>query len=176
MPCPKPPEVVHVSARVVEAFCAVQRRFYAGDDVASDLRAFLADDVAWHVPGRSAIAGEYRGVARVLAYFAARREIADETFRITPGGTLADVDRVVHFAGGQARVDGALRHWRTLGIFRIVDSLIAECRLLPFDQYEFDEIWAGREHERGPTVRPSEMELAGLEPATSWVRSRRSPS
>ena len=27
-----------------------------------------------------------------------------------------------------------------------------------------------------PAVRVSRMELAGLEPATSWVRSRRSPS
>jgi ketosteroid isomerase-like protein len=126
---------------VLERFYAIQRRFYAGEDAGADLRALLADDVVWHVPGRSAIAGEYRGLEQVLAYFAVRREIADKTFRITSRGALADSDRVVHFADGEALIGGELRRWRTVGIFNISDGLIAECWLLPFDQYQFDEIW-----------------------------------
>jgi uncharacterized protein len=129
------------NVRLVEQFYAVQRRFYAGEDVAQELRDLLADDVVWHVPGRSAIAGEYRGVEQALAYFTVRREIADNTFRITPRGALADASRVVHFADGEALIDGERRNWRTVGIFEISDGLIAECWLLPFDQYQFDEIW-----------------------------------
>jgi uncharacterized protein len=133
----------HSSARLVERFYAVQRRFYAGENVGADLRGLLAEDVVWHVPGRSAIAGEYRGLEQVLGYFAVRREIADNTFRITSRGVLADADRVVHFADGEAAVGGELRRWRTVGIFNIRNGLIAECWLLPFDQYQFDEIWSG---------------------------------
>jgi uncharacterized protein len=129
------------SERIVERFYAAQRRFYAGEDVAGELRAVLADDVTWVVPGRSRIAGDYRGPAQVLDYFARRRDAADRTFRITPRGTLADGERVVHFADGEATIGGEARHWRTIGLFTIRDGRIAECRLLPFDQYAFDEIW-----------------------------------
>jgi len=134
----------HSNARLVETFYAAQGRFYAGETIAADLRGLLAEDVVWHVPGRSAIAGEYRGLEQVLRYFIARREIADSTFRITSRGVLADADRVVHFADGEAVVGGELRRWRTAGIFIINNGLTAECWLLPFDQYQFDEIWSGR--------------------------------
>ncbi len=134
---------VHPNAQIVERFCAVQRRFYAGEDVAADLRGLLAEDVVWHVPGRSAIAGEYRGLEQVLRYFSVRRELADKSFRIASRGVLADANRVVHFADGEASLGGELRRWRTVGIFNIRDGLISECWLLPFDQYQFDEIWGG---------------------------------
>jgi ketosteroid isomerase-like protein len=132
---------VQPSAQTVERFYAIQRRFYAGEPVAPELHEVLAEDVVWHVPGRSAIAGEYRGVDEVLAYFGRRRDRADETFRITPRGMLAEGERVVHFADGEAELDGVRRSWRTIGIFRVIEGRIAECWLLPFDQYEFDEIW-----------------------------------
>ena len=135
---------MHRNARLVERFYAVQARLHAGENVLQELRGLLAEDVVWHVPGRSPIAGEYRGLADVHAYFIARRDLADQTFRVTPRGVLADDDRVVHFADGEALIGGELRRWRTVGIFTIRHGLIAECRLLPFDQYEFDEIWARR--------------------------------
>ena len=134
----------HSNARLVERFYAVQGRFYAGENVGADLRGLLTEDVVWHVPGRSAIAGEYRGLEQVLRYFAVRREITDNSFRITSRGVLADADRVVHFADGEAAVGGELRRWRTAGIFNISNGLIAECWLLPFDQYQFDQIWGRR--------------------------------
>jgi hypothetical protein len=34
------------------------------------LRGLLADDIAWHVPGRRAIADDWRGYDRVLGYVA----------------------------------------------------------------------------------------------------------
>ena len=131
----------HPSVEIVERFYATQRRFYAGEDVTAELRAALADDVLWVVPGRSTIAGEYRGPDQVLAYFARRRDAADRTFRITPRGMLADAERVVHFADGEALIGGQRRQWRTVGLFTLAGGRIAECRLLPFDQYEFDAIW-----------------------------------
>jgi ketosteroid isomerase-like protein len=135
---------VHPNAEIVENFYAVQRRFYAGEDVAEELRGLLSEDVAWRVPGRSAIAGEYHGIAEVLAYFAKRRDRTSGSFRVTPRGILADNERVIHFADGDALIDGRRRYWRTVGIFRVSDGRIAECWLLPFDQYEFDEIWGSR--------------------------------
>lgn len=132
----------HPNAQVVERFYAIQRRFYAGEDTADALCGLLSEDVAWHVPGRSSIAGHYHGRDEVLAYFADRRTQTAATFQIEPRGMLADDERVVHFAGGQAQRGGKTWQWETIGVFRVSDDKITECWLLPFDQYAFDEVWA----------------------------------
>jgi ketosteroid isomerase-like protein len=101
----------------------------------------LSQDVVWHVPGHSAIAGEHRGIDAVLAYFAKRRAMTDATFRVTVHGTALIGDRVVQLAGGRAERDGETVVWETAGVFRVAGGLIAECWLVPFDLYAFDQIW-----------------------------------
>lgn len=135
---------VRTTAQIVDGFYALQRRFYAGEPVEEELAELLAPDVAWHVPGRNVIAGDYRGRDEVLAYFRRRRDLADRSFVVTPRGTLADARRVVHFADGEAVLGGAARRWRTVGIFEVAQQRISECWLVPFDQYAFDEIWGAR--------------------------------
>ncbi len=135
------PAATESAARIVDAFYAVQRRFYAGEPVEEELAELLAPDVAWHVPGRNVIAGDYRGRDEVVAYFSRRRDLADRSFVVTPRGTLADATRVVHFADGEAVLGGGTRRWRTVGIFEVAQQRISECWLVPFDQYAFDEIW-----------------------------------
>jgi ribosomal-protein-alanine N-acetyltransferase len=132
------------AGQVVDRFYAIQRRFYAGEPVDEELAELLAADVAWHVPGRNVIAGDYAGRDAVLAYFRRRRDLADRSFVVTPRGTLADTSRVVHFADGEAMLSGETRRWRTVGIFEVAAQRISECWLVPFDQYAFDEIWAAR--------------------------------
>jgi ribosomal-protein-alanine N-acetyltransferase len=132
------------AAATVDAFYAVQRRFYAGEPVEAEMAAFLVPEIAWHVPGASAIAGHYRGQHEVLAYFRRRRDLAGRSFVITPRGTLADETRVAHFADGEAVLGGETHRWRTVGIFEVAGERIAECWLVPFDQFAFDAIWAAR--------------------------------
>jgi len=131
----------NLNARLIREFHDAQNRFYAGGDQ-EHVRAMLAEDVAWHVPGRSALAGDYRGREEVLRYFVARRDLAHATFRIVVRGVLADGEHAVIFAGGQVRRDGETAAWETVGVFRIADGKIAECWVLPYDQYWFDEIWS----------------------------------
>jgi uncharacterized protein len=131
----------HPNARVILEFHEAQGRFYAGGPEAP-LRAKLTDDVTWHVPGRSAIAGTYRGMEEVLRYFAARRDLSRATFRIEIHDVLANDERAVILAGGQAERDGKRLVWETVGVFRVAGGKIEEGSLLPFDQYVFDEIWS----------------------------------
>jgi hypothetical protein len=77
-----------------------------------------------------------------LGYFAARRSRAKATFRVQARAILADDERAVQLADGQLERDGQLRSWQTVGVFRIADGTIAECWLVPFDQYRFDELWS----------------------------------
>lgn len=131
----------HPHARLIRDFHAAQNRFYAGADQ-EPVRAMLADDVAWHVPGRSALAGDYVSRDEVLRYFARRRELADATFRITVRHVLADDERTVILAGGALQRDGQTLAWETVGVFRVAAGRIAECWALPYDQHAFDEIWS----------------------------------
>jgi hypothetical protein len=69
------------------------------------------------------------------------------TGRAGPGraarrGILADDQQAAHLADGQLERDGQLRTWPTVGVFRIAGGKIAECWLVPFDQYLFDELWS----------------------------------
>ena len=130
----------HPSVRLIEAFYRAQAAFYAGVYDTADLRGLLADDIAWHVPGRSPIAGHYHGHQEVLGYFAARRAHAKATFRVLPRAILADDQQAVHLADGQLERDGQLRTWQTVGVFRLAGGKMAECWLVPFDQYLFDEL------------------------------------
>ena len=133
---------MHPNARLLEAFYRAQAAFYAGGDDTAALRGLLADDIVWHVPGRSPIAGHCHGHHEVLGYFAARRAHAKGTFRVHSRAILADDQRVVQLADGQLERDGQLWTWQTVGVFGIADGKIAECWLVPFDQYRFDELWS----------------------------------
>jgi 2'-5' RNA ligase len=126
---------------VVRRFHAEQARVYAGSDV-SAIRDLLTDDVIWHVPGASAIAGEHRGVDAVLAYMELRRRIMDLSFRVQVHGAAIIAGRVVQLAGGTATRDGHEVAWETVGVFRVAAGRIAECWLIPFDQAAFDRIWS----------------------------------
>lgn len=118
-----------------------QNRYYQGGD-AGELTELLAADIAWHVPGVNAIAGDYYGLDEVLAYMRRRRELAASTMRMHPRELLVgDADHVASRTDGTATIDGIEHSWSTLGLYRVNDTHILECWLLPLDPAEFDAIW-----------------------------------
>jgi uncharacterized protein len=131
----------HPHAQLVRLFHELQNRFYAGGEQ-EPVGAMLTDDVIWHVPGHSAIAGDYRGRDEVLRYFARRRELAEATFHIDVRGVLADDERAVILAAGEVQSGNETLSWGTVGIFRLADSKIAECWVVPYDQRSFDVVWS----------------------------------
>jgi uncharacterized protein len=113
----------------------------AARDDASLAEAFT-DDIVWHVPGRSAISGNYSGKERVMEYVERRRELAAGTFEITVQDVLANDEHGLVVARGTAVRRGKRWEWRAHGLYRFRDGRIAECWVLPEDQYAFDEIWS----------------------------------
>jgi hypothetical protein len=108
----------------------------------ASLAALLTEAVVWHVPGRSAISGEYRGKDEVIGYVRRRRDLAADTFEITVHDVLANDEHGLVIASGRAKRRGKAVEWRAHGLYRFEDGKIAECWLLPEDQAVFDEIWA----------------------------------
>ncbi len=134
---------VDEAATNVELIAELHRRqgaMYAGGAV-EPVAELSAQDVVWHVPGRSSIAGDHRGVAAVLAYFQRRRQLAGETMRMQPGQAIADGEAVVQLVDGSARLGGEEVRWRTAGVYRVEAGLVREVWLVPLDLDLFDRVW-----------------------------------
>jgi uncharacterized protein len=130
--------------RILARLHQAQGAFYAGGP-RDPLHAVLTEDIVWVVPGRNAIAGEYRGLDAVIDYFTRRRAIADRSFRMHPGELLVgDGDHVAVLTDGTATIDGVGHRWSTVGLYRLRGDRVAACRLLPLDPEAFDAIWSPR--------------------------------
>lgn len=77
-----------------------------------------------------------------MGYVRRRRELADETFEIEVHDVLANDEHGLVIATGRATREGRTLEWRAHGLYRFRDGHIAECWVLPEDQYEFDRIWS----------------------------------
>ena len=126
--------------RVVDGFLELQRAMYAGGPV-EPVADLLAADIVWHVPGRSPIAGEYRGREAVLDYFTTRRRLAGGAMKITKHAELAGTDVLVQLADGSVTSNGEEIAWRTAGVYRVAGGRIAEAWLVPLEAAAFDEAW-----------------------------------
>lgn len=131
------------AAEVVDRFLELQRTMYAGGDI-NPLIDLLADDIVWHVPGRSIIAGDYRGRDAVIGYFRKRREIAGGAIAVTKHAQMGDHEVVVQLADGRAVIAGHDVSWRTVGVYRVAGGRIAEGWLVPLDLAAFDRAWPAR--------------------------------
>ena len=67
------------AVEVIDRLHDAQARLY-GDGDPAPVRGVLTEDIAWHVPGTSPIAGSYHGIDEVVGYMLARRELAAGTF------------------------------------------------------------------------------------------------
>lgn len=121
-----------------------QDAFHAGKADA-ELRRLLTDDVLWVIPGDNSIAGTYEGIDSVMTYFRRRRELADRSFRLHAREILVgDGELLAALTDGTALLGGVEHRWSTIGLYRFRDELVSSCRLVPFDQAEFDRIWCQR--------------------------------
>ena len=104
----------------------------------------MSPHVTWKVPGRSDLAGEYRGIDAVLGYFG-------ELFTRSEGTVKADllecgeiapdlVACVVHLTG---TMPGGSIDVRIMQLFRMVDGRSTEVGTFPEDQYAMDEAVGG---------------------------------
>jgi ketosteroid isomerase-like protein len=132
-----------LASELVDELHRRQVEMYGGGST-DRVAELLADDVVWHVPGASPIAGDHRGRDGVIAYFETRRRIAANSLRLHPGKMLAEEDCVVQRVDGSAVVDGQPVDWKTVGIYRLEGDRVAEVWLVPLDLEKFDRVWGRR--------------------------------
>jgi len=128
----------HPNEALIRDWFAAQAR---ADEAA--LRALMADDIVWRVPGRSPLSKDYAGPDEVLGFFARTRGLSNGTVRpqildlmATDTYAIALV-RVFAERPGK-KLDGSLQAWT----FRIAGGRIAEFWFLVEDRYAVDAFWS----------------------------------
>ena len=104
---------------------------------------YWAEDIRFHVPGRSPLAGDYKGVAQVLEFVGRLSEASEGTFRAEPvHDVLVNDEQAVALFTSRAERAGKHFEDNTILVFRIRDGKITEQRAYPADLYAWDEFFS----------------------------------
>jgi ketosteroid isomerase-like protein len=127
----------HPNARLIRHGYAA---FARGDLDA--IRELMAHDVVWHEPGRSPIAGDYKGPDGVMTLLRDLRDRSDGTFAIDLIDVVPNADRVIAL-----QEETATRKDRQLDVASAVDfeihrGKITEVTVYQSDSYQFDAFWS----------------------------------
>jgi uncharacterized protein len=99
----------------------------------------FADDVVFHIPGRNALTGDYRGKHEVMTRLFQRWEEAFGGLEIDVHDILADDRHVVVLSDRRARRGTRQVEMRAASIYHVRDGRIAEAWLMEWDPYAIDE-------------------------------------
>jgi ketosteroid isomerase-like protein len=114
---------------------------YSGGDMET-LNELFADDVEWHVAGRSQLAGNYHGKDEVFALFGKIVELSGGTARFEVHDVLANDEHGVALVTGSASREGRDFTGKDVHTFHIRDGKVVEFWDSPLDQYAIDEFWS----------------------------------
>jgi ketosteroid isomerase-like protein len=116
-------------------------RAFAEGDMAA-VRELFADDITWHIPGRSPLSGDYHGHEEVFGFLAKSMELSDGTFRIEIDDVLADGDRAAVLCTVAAERYGQSWSSPEVHLWRIANGKGVEFREFQGDQQTEDEFWS----------------------------------
>src|SRR3984957_15531505 len=84
--------------RVRQANAALGSGDFGGRPFGALESQFFTGDVVWHVPGRGPLAGDYQGIAEVIALFGKISELSGGTARFTLHDVLANGNHMISLA------------------------------------------------------------------------------
>lgn len=106
------------------------------------LNELFTDDIAWHTPGRSPIAGDLKGKQEVFAFFAKLVELSGGTFKLEVHDILANDEHGVALSVATGQRNGKSFEDRAVNVFHLRDGKVTEFWAHPGDQYVVDDFWS----------------------------------
>jgi uncharacterized protein len=103
---------------------------------------FFAEDVRYHVPGRSLLAGDFDGVTQVLQWLGRQFELSGGTITAEVRDVVANDEHAVSLITVRAERAGKQIADDSVQVFRIRDGKVSEFSSYPADLYAMDEFWA----------------------------------
>lgn len=110
-------------------------------DIPSVLAVF-DKDIRWHVPGQSALSGDYNGPAEVLAFFTKCMELSDGTLRIDVHDIAANDAHVFVLCTVSATRHNLFAEFLEVHLWRIVAGRVVEFREFQGDELAENKFWA----------------------------------
>src|SRR2546423_6977835 len=126
------------------ANAATVRRGYEafGKGDMETLGELLADTV-WHVPGRSQLAGDYKGFAEIGGQFFTRLgELSGGTFSVELHDVLGNDEHVTSIHVGRGDRNGKHLESRGVLVWHFENGKAVEVWDMFYDQYAEDDFWA----------------------------------
>ena len=121
----------------------VQRAYDAFDKSDTDaMRSLMADDIVFHVPGRSQIAGDYRGQDEVFGFFGKLVELTGGTFKLERHAVLADDEHGTVLSTATGERNGKSLSLKGVDVFHFAGGRVSEFWGLVEDQYAEDEFFS----------------------------------
>ncbi|MGH3785172.1 MAG: nuclear transport factor 2 family protein [Pseudonocardiaceae bacterium] len=90
------------------------------------LAALIAENVVWHVAGRSLAAGDYHGRETTFAYFRHLHELTNGTYQAELHVAVGDAEHVISVDHSSARRSGRTYDENELVVFRFRDGRVVE--------------------------------------------------
>lgn len=126
------------------ANAALLRRGYEAfqrGDIDTVLNEILAEDVVWHVGGRSSQSGDYRGREQVGAWFGRNFELSGGTLRVEVHDIVANDEHAVVLFRVHAEREGRTLDDNNLQVNHVRDGKVTESWVYASDPYATDEFW-----------------------------------
>lgn len=100
-----------------------------------------AEDIIWHFPGQSKIAGEFRGKEAVMKHLTEPRRLGGR-FELTPRAFFGDEQYGAALYELTSYRNGKTLTERRIMVCKIDNDKVVETRIYPGDQYALDEFWS----------------------------------
>jgi ketosteroid isomerase-like protein len=101
----------------------------------------LSNDFLLHIPGRSQIAGDYRGKEEIRRHFREITQLSGSTFRTEVHDILASDSHVIGLVNAWADCEGRVVELPRVHVWHVRKGKLSELWLHPVDQYTFDAYW-----------------------------------
>ena len=124
----------------VLAYIGAIEAFNRNDIVA--IGNYVHPDVVYRIPGRSRVAGEFRGIAGFVEALTRLRDESDGTIELTPSVVLADDHNVVARAAVTAKRRGRELTTENCYGLRFVDGKVVEGQVFLSDPEHVEDFWA----------------------------------
>jgi uncharacterized protein len=126
-----------------ENVAIMQRAYGAFNTGDTNTLTELMGETAWHLPGRSPMAGDYQGRGATLAYFGKLAQETEGTFRAELQHMAADGDhRVVGIQRSTADRNGKHLDVANCIVFELKDGRVSDGREHFEDLCAWDEFWS----------------------------------
>ena len=121
----------------------IQRAYdaFGRGDIPSVL-SVLDKEIRWHVPGQSALSGDYFGHEQVLGFFQKSMELSEGTLRVELDEIIASDTTVFVLCTVSATRSGHHAEFLEVHVWRIADGRAIEFREFQGDEYTENKFFA----------------------------------